>query len=41
MMYNEWSLDVFYKGAEDPALDTDLKRLEEINAEYNAPFVRG
>ncbi len=34
MMYNEWSLDVFYKGAEDPALDTDLKRLEEINAEY-------
>ena len=33
-MYNEWSLDVFYKGAEDPALQLDMKKIEEAVAEY-------
>ena len=33
-MYNEWSLDVFYKGAEDPALQLDMKKIEESVAEY-------
>ena len=33
-MYNEWSLDVFYKGVEDPALQADLKKLEETVARY-------
>ena len=28
-MYNEWSLDVFYKGIDDPALATDMANLEE------------
>ena len=27
-MYNEWSLDSFYKGTEDPALAADLAALE-------------
>ena len=33
-MYNEWSLDVFYKGADDPALELDMKKIEESVAEY-------
>ena len=33
-MYNEWSLDIFYKGINDPALDTDVKKLEENVALY-------
>ena len=33
-MYNEWSLDVFYKGADDPAIEADLKKIEEIVGEY-------
>ena len=33
-MYNEWSLDVFYKGADDPALQLDMKKIEEAVAEY-------
>ncbi len=32
-MYNEWSLDVLYKGVDDPALATDMARLEELIAE--------
>ena len=32
-MYNEWSLDVLYKGAEDPALEADFSKLE--NAVWN------
>ena len=27
-MYNEWSLDVFYKGIDDPALAADMEKLE-------------
>ncbi len=38
-MYNEWSLDVFYKGIDDPAFIRDAERLEElINA--NKSFVQ-
>lgn len=33
-MYNEWSLEVFYKGIDDPALASDLARLEENIAAY-------
>ena len=33
-MYNEWSLDVFYKGADDPAIALDMKKIEETVAEY-------
>ena len=33
-MYNEWSLDVLYKGTEDPALQADMVRLEEVIAAY-------
>ena len=35
-MYNEWSLDVFYKGTNDPSLAADLKKLEDTVAEYKA-----
>ncbi len=33
-MYNEWSLDVFYKGVDDPAFTRDMARLEEAVKEY-------
>ena len=33
-MYNEWSLDIFYKGIDDPALASDIKKLEENVALY-------
>jgi len=29
-MYNEWSLDVLYKGIDDPNIKIDLARLEEV-----------
>ena len=32
-MYNEWSLDVFYKGMNDPALASDMAKLEETVGE--------
>ena len=35
-MYNEWSLDILYKGADDPQIDKDLKLLEEKVAQYKA-----
>jgi hypothetical protein len=35
-MYNEWSLDVFYKGADDPALELDMKKLEDCVGEYKS-----
>ncbi len=35
-MYNEWSLEVFYKGIDDPAFAADMKTLEETVAEYKA-----
>ena len=34
IMYNEWSLDVLYKGADDPALSADMKKLEDTIGEY-------
>ena len=33
-MYNEWSLDVFYKSADDPAIERDMTLIEEAVAEY-------
>ena len=33
-MYNEWSLDIFYKGIDDPALEADVKKLDENVALY-------
>ena len=33
-MYNEWSLEVFYKGIDDPALASDLASIEENVAAY-------
>lgn len=35
-MYNEWSLDVFYKGMNDPALESDMKKLEGAVADYKS-----
>ncbi len=35
-MYNEWSLDIFYKGIDDPSLERDIARAEELIVEYNA-----
>jgi oligoendopeptidase F len=34
-MYNEWSLDIFYKGADDPKLASDIARLEAAIKEYS------
>ncbi len=31
-MYNEWSLDIFYKGLEDPAFAADMAAIEEAVA---------
>ena len=33
-MYNEWSLDAFYKGIDDPVLEKDMARLEEVIGIY-------
>ena len=35
-MYNEWSLDIFYKGIDDPALKADVKKLEDNIALYKS-----
>lgn len=35
-MYNEWSLDVLYKGADDPKLASDLSSLEEAIESFKA-----
>ena len=35
-MYNEWSLDILYKGIDDEKLAADMARLEEVIAEYKA-----
>ena len=34
-MYNEWSLDIFYHGADDPKLAADMEKLESLIARYN------
>ena len=39
-MYNEWSLNVLYKGADDPALAADMKKLEETIAASKAAVSR-
>ncbi len=33
-MYNEWSLDIFYRGIDDPAFSSDMSKLEEAVREY-------
>ncbi len=33
-MYNEWSLDAFYKGIDDPAFASDMQKIEESVALY-------
>ena len=33
-MYNEWSLEIFYKGIDDPALQADMTKLEETITAY-------
>jgi len=33
-MYNEWSLDIFYKGIDDPALASDMSALEIAVGNY-------
>ena len=33
-MYNEWSLDVLYKGINDPALEADVEKVTKVVAEY-------
>ncbi len=35
-MYNEWSLQDFYQGTDDPALEKDMARLETLIAEFKA-----
>lgn len=35
-MYNEWSLDIYYKGIDDPELEHDMKKLEEIVEQYKS-----
>ena len=35
-MYNEWSLDIFYKGIDDPALAADMEKLETTVAHCKA-----
>ena len=35
-MYNEWSLDILYKGVDDPALNADLETLKKTVDEYKA-----
>ena len=33
-MYNEWNLDIFYKGIDDPQLCSDMQKIEELVAAY-------
>ncbi len=33
-MYNEWSLDVFYKGIDDPEFSKDIEKLEKAVGKY-------
>ena len=35
-MYNEWSLDVFYKGIDDPSFANDMEKLEKCVADCKA-----
>ncbi|MBP3347670.1 MAG: M3 family oligoendopeptidase [Clostridia bacterium] len=39
-MYNEWSLDILYNGADDPKIDTDLDLLEKTVAEYKSAVAK-
>ncbi len=34
IMYNEWSLDIFYHGIDDPKLEADMQKLEKTVAEF-------
>jgi pepF/M3 family oligoendopeptidase len=33
-MYDRWSLDVFYKGVDDPKIEEDIAKLEALNEKY-------
>ncbi len=33
-MYNEWSLDIFYNGIDDPAFASDMEKLEQAVADF-------
>ena len=33
-MYDRWSLDVFYKGIDDPKIEKDFEEWKELNADY-------
>ena len=33
-MYNEWSLSAFYLGTDDPSLEKDMARLEELIGKF-------
>lgn len=35
-MYNEWSLDILYKGADDPAIPADMETLTKYVEQYKA-----
>jgi len=35
-MYNEWSLQAFYRGTDDPALENDMTRLEALVESFKA-----
>ena len=35
-MYDKWSLDVFYKGVDDPNIEKDFSKLEALIGEYRA-----
>lgn len=38
-MYDKWSLDVFYKGVDDPKVEEDFSKLEELNLRYRSAVV--
>ncbi len=35
-MYNKWSLDIFYRGIDDPRLEADMQKLEQTVAKCKA-----
>ena len=35
-MYNEWSLDIFYKGIDDPAFSADMTKLDDSVQKFKA-----
>ena len=39
-MYNEWSLEVFYKGIDDPKLQADMEKLDSVISDYKAAVAK-